>query len=63
MMKFQFELRSKTFPSKTWNNTIDFCIDHDIFIPHEYQKVILGFLSLVGFLFSTIFSNILVNFI
>ena len=45
MMKFQFELRSKTFPSKTWNNTIDFCIDHDIFIPHEYQKVILEIAS------------------
>lgn len=47
-MKFQFELRSKTFPSKTWNNTIDFCIDHDQFIPHEYQKVILEIASQHG---------------
>ena len=47
-MKFQFEVRSKTFPNKTWNNTIDFCIDHDNFIPHEYQKVILEIASEYG---------------
>ena len=47
-MKFQFEVRSKTYPDKTWDNTIDFCIDHDKFIPHDYQKVILQIASDYG---------------
>ena len=47
-MKFQFEVRSKTYPDKTWDNTIDFCIDHDEFIPHNYQKVILQIASDYG---------------
>jgi hypothetical protein len=47
-MKLQFELRSKTYPDKTWDNTIDFCIDHDEFIPHNYQKVILQIASDYG---------------
>ena len=47
-MKFQFEVRSKIYPDKTWDNTIDFCIDHDGFIPHNYQKVILQIASDYG---------------
>ena len=47
-MKFQFEIRSKKYPDKIWNNTIDFCIDHDGFIPHNYQKVILQIASDYG---------------
>lgn len=47
-MKFQFEIRSKKYPDKIWNNTIDFCIDHDGFIPHYYQKVILQIASDYG---------------
>ena len=47
-MKFQFEVRSKTYPSRTWNNTIDFCIDHDHWIPHNFQKVILEIASNYG---------------
>ena len=47
-MKFQFEVRSKPYPDKIWNNTIDFCIDHDDFIPHNYQKVILEIASQYG---------------
>lgn len=44
-MKFKFEVRSKIYPSKTWDNTVDFCIDHDQWIPHNYQKVILEIAS------------------
>ena len=47
-MKFQFEVRSKPYPLKFWDNTIDFCVDHDEFIPHNYQKVILEIASQYG---------------
>ena len=48
MMKFQFEVRSKTLPCRTWNNTIDFCIDHDHWIPQNYQQEILNIASNFG---------------
>jgi hypothetical protein len=47
-MKFQFEVRSKTYINRTWENTIDFCIDHDHWIPHYYQKRILEIASEYG---------------
>ena len=48
MIKFQFEVRSEIYLNKTWQNTIDFCIDHDEFIPHDYQKTILEIASNYG---------------
>lgn len=47
-MNFYFEVRSKFIKDKTWNNTIDFCEDHDEYIPHVYQKVILKIASDYG---------------
>ena len=47
-MKFKFEVRSKTYPNRRWDNTVDFCIDHDHWIPHNYQKVILEIASNYG---------------
>lgn len=47
-MKFSFEVRSKFYMDKTWKNTIDFCIEHDKFIPHHYQNEILNIASNYG---------------
>jgi len=47
-MEFQFEVRSKIYPSKTWDTTDQFCIDHDHSIPMHYQKRILEIASEYG---------------
>jgi len=47
-MEFTFEVRSKTYTSRTWANTAQFCIDHDHWIPMNYQKRILEIASDYG---------------
>ena len=47
-MEFQFDVRSKTYIDRTWDDTVQFCIDHDHWIPHNYQKHILEIASEYG---------------
>lgn len=47
MIRFRFEVRSNKL-TKSWDSTEEFCIDHDQFIPHQYQKVILEIASQYG---------------
>ena len=47
-MEFQFDVRSKTYTDRTWDDTVQFCIAHDHWIPHNYQKHILEIASEYG---------------